>query len=213
MIAADPRAAARAAAPACRAHHLRVLDPCALSAAPPVATSVTDTFELSRDAIPASRWWWRFSARPQRARARSRWRWRSGSGERSSTATRPRSTAGFDIGTDKVPVPERRGHPAPSDRRRRADRGLHGGALCGGRRARDPGHPGSRPSCRWWSAAPGFYYRALTRGLFPGPGADPALRARLEAHRRSPRRRLSSPHGAARRYDRAIRGTSTATTT
>jgi tRNA dimethylallyltransferase len=27
----------------------------------------------------------------------------------------------------------------------------------------------------------GFYYRALTRGLFPGPGRDPALRARLEA--------------------------------
>jgi tRNA dimethylallyltransferase len=26
----------------------------------------------------------------------------------------------------------------------------------------------------------GFYYRALTRGLFPGPGADPPLRARLE---------------------------------
>ena len=27
----------------------------------------------------------------------------------------------------------------------------------------------------------GFYFRALTRGLFPGPGADAALRARLEA--------------------------------
>jgi tRNA dimethylallyltransferase len=27
----------------------------------------------------------------------------------------------------------------------------------------------------------GFYYRALTRGLFPGPGRDAALRARLEA--------------------------------
>jgi tRNA dimethylallyltransferase len=26
----------------------------------------------------------------------------------------------------------------------------------------------------------GFYYRALTRGLFPGPGRDAALRARLE---------------------------------
>ena len=30
----------------------------------------------------------------------------------------------------------------------------------------------------------GFYYRALTRGLFPGPGATRALRQRLE---RSPR--------------------------
>ncbi len=27
----------------------------------------------------------------------------------------------------------------------------------------------------------GFYYRALTRGLFPGPGKDAALRARLDA--------------------------------
>ena len=27
----------------------------------------------------------------------------------------------------------------------------------------------------------GFYYRALTRGLFPGPGADEGLRTRLEA--------------------------------
>jgi tRNA dimethylallyltransferase len=27
----------------------------------------------------------------------------------------------------------------------------------------------------------GFYYRALTRGLFPGPGRDPQLRARLQA--------------------------------
>ena len=27
----------------------------------------------------------------------------------------------------------------------------------------------------------GFYYRALTRGLFPGPGRDAALRARLDA--------------------------------
>ena len=26
----------------------------------------------------------------------------------------------------------------------------------------------------------GFYYRALTRGLFPGPAADDGLRARLE---------------------------------
>ena len=40
--------------------------------------------------------------------------------------------------------------------------------------------------CRSWSAAPGFYFRALTRGLFPGPGRDPALRARLK---RSPTRR------------------------
>jgi len=36
----------------------------------------------------------------------------------------------------------------------------------------------------------GFYYRALARGLFPGPGADEALRARLDrvAARRGPER-------------------------
>jgi tRNA dimethylallyltransferase len=36
----------------------------------------------------------------------------------------------------------------------------------------------------------GFYYRALTRGLFPGPGADEGLRARLDrvAARRGPER-------------------------
>src|SRR5687767_14550481 len=36
----------------------------------------------------------------------------------------------------------------------------------------------------------GFYYRALTRGLFPGPGADDALRARLDrvAERKGPER-------------------------
>src|SRR5262249_471204 len=34
----------------------------------------------------------------------------------------------------------------------------------------------------------GFYYRALTRGLFPGPGRDAGLRRRLQsiAQRRSP---------------------------
>src|SRR5581483_5207435 len=36
----------------------------------------------------------------------------------------------------------------------------------------------------------GFYYRALTRGLFPGPGRDAELRGRLEAiaARRGPER-------------------------
>jgi tRNA dimethylallyltransferase len=36
----------------------------------------------------------------------------------------------------------------------------------------------------------GFYYRALTRGLFPGPGADEALRARLTA--------IATRHGSRR---------------
>jgi tRNA dimethylallyltransferase len=36
----------------------------------------------------------------------------------------------------------------------------------------------------------GFYYRALVRGLFPGPGEDPALRGRLD--------RLAARHGPER---------------
>jgi tRNA A37 N6-isopentenylltransferase MiaA len=32
---------------------------------------------------------------------------------------------GFDIGTDKVPLDERRGIPTPPDRHRRADRRIH----------------------------------------------------------------------------------------
>ena len=45
----------------------------------------------------------------------------------------------------------------------------------------------------------GFYYRALTRGLFPGPGADEALRTRLNRIADAPRRRVAAPHAAARR--------------
>ena len=45
----------------------------------------------------------------------------------------------------------------------------------------------------------GFYYRALTRGLFPGPGARRGAAGAPRTHRRSARRRLSPPHGAAGR--------------
>jgi tRNA dimethylallyltransferase len=87
---------------------------------------------------------------------------------------------GFDIGTDKVPVAERRGIPHhlidiadPTDEYTAARfardataaiREIHG-------RGRVPILVGGT----------GFYYRALTRGLFPGPPADPELRSRLEA--------------------------------
>jgi tRNA dimethylallyltransferase len=87
---------------------------------------------------------------------------------------------GFDIGTDKVLPAEQRGIPHhlidiadPTDdytaaqfARDAADtiRAIH-------RRRRLPIVAGGT----------GFYFRALTRGLFPGPGRDPALRARLEA--------------------------------
>jgi tRNA dimethylallyltransferase len=96
---------------------------------------------------------------------------------------------GFDIGTDKVPVAEQRGiaHHLidiadPSEvytaaqfaiDANRAIREIHG-------RGRLPILVGGT----------GFYYRALTRGLFPGPGADEALRARLGrvADRKGPER-------------------------
>jgi tRNA dimethylallyltransferase len=96
---------------------------------------------------------------------------------------------GFDIGTDKVPVAEQRGiahHLVdiadPTEvytaaqfavDAARAIREIHG-------RGRLPILVGGT----------GFYYRALTRGLFPGPGADDALRMRLDriADRRGPER-------------------------
>jgi tRNA dimethylallyltransferase len=87
---------------------------------------------------------------------------------------------GLDIGTDKLEAPARRGIPhhvidvvpasatyTAADYARdasRAVREIHG-------RGRLPILVGGT----------GFYYRALTRGLFPGPGRDPALRARIQA--------------------------------
>ena len=96
---------------------------------------------------------------------------------------------GFDIGTDKLSLEERRGiaHHLidiadPMDvytaarftiDAERAIRDIH-------RRGRLPILVGGT----------GFYYRALTRGLFPGPGADEALRKRLDriAERKGPER-------------------------
>ena len=47
----------------------------------------------------------------------------------------------------------------------------------------------------------GLYYRALTRGLFPGPAAVPALRARLE--RVAERRGVGFLHRMVQRVDPA----------
>jgi tRNA dimethylallyltransferase len=93
---------------------------------------------------------------------------------------------GFDIGTDKVPAAERRGIPHhlidivdPTEEYTAA------------RYARDAAGAireiHARGRLPILAGGTGLYFRALTRGLFPGPGRDPALRGRLEgiASRRS----------------------------
>ncbi len=87
---------------------------------------------------------------------------------------------GFDIGTDKVPVEEQRGIPhhlvdlaEPTESYDAARYAQDASAVIADilRRGRVPIIVGGS----------GFYYRALTRGLFPGPGRDTELRARLNA--------------------------------
>jgi tRNA dimethylallyltransferase len=96
---------------------------------------------------------------------------------------------GFDIGTDKVPADEQRGIPhhlidiADPMQVYTAAQYAHDA----NRVIRDVHTRGRVPIL---VGGTGFYYRALTRGLFPGPGADEALRARLErvAARKGPER-------------------------
>ncbi|HEY7186579.1 MAG TPA: tRNA (adenosine(37)-N6)-dimethylallyltransferase MiaA [Vicinamibacterales bacterium] len=96
---------------------------------------------------------------------------------------------GFDIGTDKVSVEDRRGiaHHLidiadPTEVYTAAQY-----ARDASRVIRDIHARGALPIL---VGGTGFYYRALTRGLFPGPGADSALRARLDrvAARKGPER-------------------------
>jgi tRNA dimethylallyltransferase len=86
---------------------------------------------------------------------------------------------GFDIGTDKVPEPERRGIPHhmidvadPREEYSAARYAREAAVVIRGITAR-----GKLPIL---VGGTGFYYRALTRGFFPGPSRDAALRARLE---------------------------------
>jgi tRNA dimethylallyltransferase len=86
---------------------------------------------------------------------------------------------GFDIGTDKVPFDERRGIPHhlidiadPTDEYTAAQFARDAAAAINDIHAR-----GKLPIL---VGGTGFYYRALTRGLFPGPGKDAELRARLD---------------------------------
>jgi tRNA dimethylallyltransferase len=86
---------------------------------------------------------------------------------------------GFDIGTDKVPLAQQRGIPhhmldvvEPTEEYSAA-RYAREAALV----IRDITARGKLPIL---VGGTGFYYRALTRGLFEGPGRDDALRRRLE---------------------------------
>src|SRR6188508_1290990 len=86
---------------------------------------------------------------------------------------------GFDIGTDKVPVAARRGIPHhlidivdPTEEYTAAQYARDAAAV-----VRDVHARGRLPIL---AGGTGFYFRALTRGLFPGPGRDVELRQRLE---------------------------------
>ncbi len=96
---------------------------------------------------------------------------------------------GFDIGTDKLSLAERRGIPHhlidiadPTEVYTAAQF-----AKDAARVIRDIHGRGKLPIL---VGGTGFYYRALVRGLFPGPAADDAMRARLDriAERRGPER-------------------------
>jgi tRNA dimethylallyltransferase len=96
---------------------------------------------------------------------------------------------GFDIGTDKVPLDQQGGirhHMIdvadPTEEYSAARYAREAEGVIRAITAR-----GSLPIL---VGGTGFYYRALTRGLFPGPGRDPATRQRLMriAEKRGPER-------------------------
>ena len=106
---------------------------------------------------------------------------------------------GFDIGTDKLPIAERRGIPhhlidiiEPTAEYTAAQYARDAAAAI-----RDIYARGRLPIL---AGGTGFYYRALTRGLFPGPGRDEATRARLESI--AARRGVGFLHRMLRRVDR-----------
>jgi len=87
---------------------------------------------------------------------------------------------GFDIGTDKIALADRRGIPhhlidiaEPTEDYTAAQYACDAAAAIRSVHAR-----GRLPIL---AGGTGFYFRALTRGLFPGPGRDAALRRRLES--------------------------------
>ena len=118
---------------------------------------------------------------------------------------------GFDIGTDKTPVTERRGIPhhlidiaEPTEEYTAARYAVDASTAIRAIQAR-----GHLPLV---VGGTGFYYRALTRGLFPGPGRDASLRDRLQkiADRGGPERlhrwlRRVDPESAARIQPRDLK--------
>jgi len=107
---------------------------------------------------------------------------------------------GFDIGTDKIALADRRGIPHhlidiadPTEEYTAAQFARDAAAVI-----RDIHARGRVPIL---AGGTGFYYRALTRGLFPGPGRDEALRRRLEAI--ATRRGVTFLHRMLGRVDRA----------
>ncbi len=107
---------------------------------------------------------------------------------------------GFDIGTDKIAAADRRGIPhhlidivEPTEEHTAAQFARDAAAAIRGIHAR-----GRLPIL---AGGTGFYFRALTRGLFPGPAADPALRRRLDSI--AMRRGVAFLHLMLRRFDAA----------
>jgi tRNA dimethylallyltransferase len=96
---------------------------------------------------------------------------------------------GFDIGTDKVPADQRGGIP-----HHLIDVANPTEEYSAARYAREAAAAireiSSRERLPILVGGTGLYYRALTRGFFPGPGRDAVLRARLTriAERRGPER-------------------------
>jgi tRNA dimethylallyltransferase len=105
---------------------------------------------------------------------------------------------GFDIGTDKLPAEARRGIPHhlidiadPTE--------VYTAAQYARDAARAIREIHARGNLPILVGGTGFYYRALTRGLFPGPAADEALRGRL--NRVAERRGVECLHRMLQRVD------------